>query len=354
MKIIYLTDIHDALKGLRCILQNTQADLYIISGDILYKAFYEEETIYNFVCLQEELYQLVRQLKLDLYPIDLATDILRSPEKYIDSAESQKKELWQEKAQTYRQLFETAAKTMREKYTLIRDLIEKYAKAQVWMLPGNYDIDLHYTDLSEHNLHNKVKYKRTLKFAGYGGAPVQTSGIPEKLAITYHEHQKDGQLYSEPLHFFQEEQPDVLVLHNPVYGYFDRIPGIGNVGSQGIRTYLDEHQPLLVLSGHVHEDYGVASNGKTIFLNPSNFGGVDSPQGWQEGGYYAEIYLKNNAIDNIVFMQLTEEKILSLMQVKNKPQGLIREVLPEAKHSKTDTHLDLDLLLRDACGKAIA
>ena len=40
MKIIYATDIHDALKELRILLSNTEADLYLLSGDILYKAFY--------------------------------------------------------------------------------------------------------------------------------------------------------------------------------------------------------------------------------------------------------------------------------------------------------------------------
>ena len=147
---------------------------------------------------------------------------------------------------------------------MIRELIEKFSKAPTWVLPGNYDIDLCYTDLAEYNLHKQVKYKRSLKFAGYGGAPVQTPGIPEKLALRYHETNKEGQLYSEPLSFFREHQADILVLHNPAYGYFDCIPGLGHVGSQGIRTYLDEHDPLLVLSGHVHEDYGVARSRNTI------------------------------------------------------------------------------------------
>ncbi|NBU98522.1 MAG: phosphoesterase, partial [Spirochaetia bacterium] len=35
MKIIYLTDIHDGLSGLKYIFQNTDADLYMLSGDII-------------------------------------------------------------------------------------------------------------------------------------------------------------------------------------------------------------------------------------------------------------------------------------------------------------------------------
>ena len=354
MKIIYLTDIHDALKDLRSLLAQTEAELYLLSGDILYKAFYEEEKIYNFVCLQEEFYQLAREFSQDIYPMDLALEILRFPEKYV-SAHWDSKRLVQ-KAEEYRELFEMAAKTMKDKYSLIRELIDKFSQAPTWVLPGNYDIDLRYTDLADYNLHAQVKYKRSLKFAAYGGAPIQTPGIPEKLALRYHETTKNGQLYSEPLSFFKETQADILVLHNPAYGYFDCIPGLGHVGSQGVRSYLDEHDPLLVLSGHVHEDYGAARSRNTIYLNPSNFGGVDSAQGWQPGGSYAEIYIEDSQVRSIVFMQLKEEHIYPLMRVSNTEKGLLGELdrSHQYKSHQKRSHLNLDLLIRDNAGLVLA
>ncbi len=341
MKITYLTDIHDALKELRLLLSGTQSDLYLLSGDIIYKAFYEEEKIYNFVCLQEELYQISRHLGKNIYPMDLALDILRFPKKF--ASKNLPSETLEKKAQLYRELFEIAAKTMKEKYSLIRELIDKYSNAPTWLLPGNYDIDFRYTALKEHNLHCKLMYKRGLKFSGYGGAPVQTSGIPEKLAVSYHEKEKKGVLYSEPLEFFQESQPDVLVLHNPAYGYFDCIPGLGHVGSHGIRAYLDEHNPILVLSGHVHEDYGIAKRNETIFLNPSNFGGVDSPQGWQKGGSYAEIHINNKRLEQIHFMQLADDHIFPILKVFNSERGLLGEV---DKTYNGHSSLDPNLLIR--------
>ena len=349
VKIIYLTDIHDALKDLRRLLDSTEAELYLLSGDILYKAFYEEEKIYNFVCLQEEFYQLAREFSQDIYPMDLALEILRFPDKY--ASEHLNADRLAQKAEEYRKLFEMAAKTMKEKYSLIRELIDKFAQAPTWVLPGNYDIDLRYTDLEEYNLHTQIKYKRSLKFAGYGGAPIQTPGIPEKLALRYHETTKKGQLYSEPLSFFKGARADILVLHNPAYGYFDCIPSLGHVGSQGVRAYLDEHEPLLVLSGHVHEDYGAARSKNTIYLNPSNFGGVESVQGWQPGGSYAEIYIKDKQIANIVFMQLKEDHICPLMRVYNTEKGLLGEL--DRSH-KNHSHIDLNLLIRDNAGLALA
>lgn len=305
IKIIFLTDIHDSLKELKTLLEITKADLYLICGDILYYAFYDLENVLQFVTLQEEFYSYSKEINEKIDPYDLATKILRNTQKdfpnemYIKSAE-------------YRLLFHSAAKTMKEKYNTIEEVIQNYAHATCFVLPGNYDIDLQYTALSKRNLHKKVMYYENLTFAGYGGAPIPTSGIPEKLAVPYLEGGKGRDFYSEPYEFFLHAQPDIMVLHNPAYGYFDKIPHYGNVGSLGIRNYLDEYSPLLVVSGHIHEDYGIFLNSKgSIFLNTSNFGTVNSIDGVREGGTFAEIYINisTKKINNITIKRLKGRSI---------------------------------------------
>lgn len=350
MKIVYLTDIHDALKELRVLLSTTEADLYLLSGDILYKAFYDDDKVYEFVCLQEDFWNLARNLKRKIVPFDLASDILRFPENYANDSELQTK------ATEYRQLFEKATKNMKEKYELIEELIRKFSHAESVMLPGNYDIDLRYTALRDRDMHQHEKTIGGLKFAGYGGAPIATSGIPEKLAVGYHEKTKDGQLYSEPQDYFEEKTPDVMLIHNPAYGFFDRVPGLGHVGSQGIRNYLDQNNPRLVVSGHVHEDYGVALRGGTIFLNPSNFGGVDSPYGWQAGGAYAEIFMERPenpsagrapVVRQVNIMRLVEDRSVVLAEISNTSEGLQGKIIEE---NRVHAHIDLDVLVRDSSG----
>lgn len=315
MKIIYLTDIHDGLKGLKKILTETEADLYLFSGDIIYKAFFSPDRIMDFCGLQEEFYTHLDGWAEGKKPFDFATHIIRFPEKYNKTM--------LEKAEKYRNLFQRAAKTMKEKYGLIEALIQKYAKTEVFALPGNYDIDLKYTALHKRDLHRKSKEFKGLKFSGYGGAPIPTSGIPEKLAVVFHEYRKNGMTYSEPEDFFSEEEPDICVIHNPVYGYLDKIPGIGHVGSIGIRNYIDTHHPSLVVSGHVHEDQGIILKKGTIFLNPSNFGSVDSIVGYQEGGFFAEIYLDNKIVKKINLMRLQKNQIRKLMGILNHNNELL-------------------------------
>ena len=346
MKIIYLTDIHDALRELKTILTSTEADLYMLCGDILYKAFYDEDKIYQFVCLQEEFYALARERGEKIYPYDLATDLLRFPEKYGDYGSEE----WKMKAAEYRLLFAKASKTMKEKYELIEGMIQKYAGASCFLLPGNYDIDLRYTDLDHRDLHQKKKKHGDLLFAGYGGAPIATSGIPEKLAVVYHESSNEQNFYSEPHDLFSEYLPDVMALHNPVYGYFDRIPAVGHVGSVGIRNYLDDHKPMLVTSGHVHEDYGIRVHKGTVYLNTSNFGGVDSPYGWQAGGTFGELEVEGREIKSFRLRRLVENDIHELLEVDHSEPGTL---VPRRLQGASQSALNLDEFVRTPNGEPI-
>lgn len=348
MKVLFVTDIHDALKELRELLQVTEADLYLLCGDILYHAFYDEDKIYQFVCLQEEFYSYAATREEKIFPYDLATNILRHPE----TVDAKEREDWLIKAAEYRVLFHKAGKTMKEKYLLIEDLVRKYTNAECALLPGNYDLDLRYTSLSQRDLHQKEFRQNNIHFAGYGGAPIATSGIPEKLVITYHESTEDGVLFSEPEDFFLSCNPDVMVLHNPAYGYFDRVPTMGHVGSPGIRNYIDQHNPGLVVSGHVHEDYGMAlkKNG-TLLLNPSNFGGVDSPYGYQPGGVFAEIEINDatKKVEGVTIKRLVNREIHELLHADIHGEKLIPKKLKDADKS----HLDLQAMIRDHAGNRI-
>lgn len=307
MKLIYLTDIHDGLHGLKKILQETEADLYFFSGDIIYKAFFSYDRIIDFCGVQEELYYLLNERKDDSTPFDFTTLAIRFPEKYSQGIV--------EKSHKYRDLYKLAAKTMKEKYEIIEKLIQKYAKSPVYCLPGNYDLDLQYTELYERDMHRKSIEFQNLKISAYGGAPIWTSGIPEKLTVVFHEYTKNGQNYSEPEDFFREELPDICWIHNPAYGYFDKIPGVGNCGSQGIRRFLDDENPSLVLSGHVHEDQGIKKTRETVFINPSNFGAVDSVYGFQEGGFFSEVFFDGKKVVQSNLCQLKEGEITKLIEV---------------------------------------
>jgi len=49
---------------------------------------------------------------------------------------------------------------------------------------------------------------------------------------------------------------DVLVTHSPPKGVVDTHAGLGSLGSVAVRDWIEEHQPELVLCGHVHDCWG--------------------------------------------------------------------------------------------------
>jgi Icc-related predicted phosphoesterase len=70
----------------------------------------------------------------------------------------------------------------------------------------------------------------------------------------------------------------VFVLHSPPRDtHCDMIGSRLHVGSRAIRSFIERHQPPLVLSGHIHESPRVSSSwrdalGDTVVVNPGQFG----------------------------------------------------------------------------------
>lgn len=70
----------------------------------------------------------------------------------------------------------------------------------------------------------------------------------------------------------------VFVLHSPPHGTAcDMIGTRTHVGSRAIRAFIEQHQPRLTLSGHIHESARVSGSwrdtvGATVCVNPGQFG----------------------------------------------------------------------------------
>lgn len=64
------------------------------------------------------------------------------------------------------------------------------------------------------------------------------------------------------------DDTDVLVTHGPPLGYGDEVER-GRVGCALLAERIKEVRPLLHVSGHIHEGYGVRSDGHTRYVNAS-------------------------------------------------------------------------------------
>jgi Icc-related predicted phosphoesterase len=60
---------------------------------------------------------------------------------------------------------------------------------------------------------------------------------------------------------------DVLIVHGPPRGYGDRTPAGEHVGSPSLTRWIAKNKPRLVVTGHIHSDYGIHRLGETLVVN---------------------------------------------------------------------------------------
>ncbi|PIV98895.1 MAG: hypothetical protein COW41_09280, partial [Deltaproteobacteria bacterium CG17_big_fil_post_rev_8_21_14_2_50_51_6] len=96
------------------------------------------------------------------------TDIRRSAECYLD---------FSKKAESY----------LINSYSRLESIISARPGKKVYVLPGNYDMDLQKTALKNRDLHKKSFEIEDIRISGYGSAAVMTPGLPEHLKVHYDE-----------------------------------------------------------------------------------------------------------------------------------------------------------------------
>jgi len=72
---------------------------------------------------------------------------------------------------------------------------------------------------------------------------------------------------------FPHGLPQIMLSHQPPYDTLnDQVsPGV-HVGSKSIRKFIEEQQPLICFTGHIHEGKGIDHIGKTAIVNPGPAG----------------------------------------------------------------------------------
>ncbi len=161
------------------------------------------------------------------------------------------------------------------------------AGTPVFFVPGNCDPPtlLSWEDPLQHiyNLHGKHRKVQGYFFAGVGGGIVS----PFNTFIEFTEDEYST-LLSEAIRGIEDTRKVILVAHNPPHNTrLDVVHSGIHVGSHSVRKFVEKTQPLLLITGHIHESRGIDRLGRTLMVNPG-------PLKW---GYYALIDLYNEKID---------------------------------------------------------
>lgn len=179
---------------------------------------------------------------------------------------------------TYFKPVEAAVKILRE----IRESIG----TPVFYVPGNCDDPRLTTDAESAgdivNIHGRHVVHGDYVFYGVGGGGIS----PFNTWIEYGENDFKRLLENAKAH---DPGRLVMVTHQPIKGFFDEVNGV-NIGSEAFREFLYSVQPLLWVTGHVHEHSGWVRAGKTTVIHPGPF----------MRGYYALVSLSNSVVDTRV------------------------------------------------------
>lgn len=305
MKIIYVADIHGSFDRVKLLLSETVADVYIIAGDLIDIPFYNMSSAINYHELQSYFHGLrFRMNKESMVIEDFVDELLDMPNMSAEIEANGTK---------YQQYTIRARRVLQQKYKVLENIIATKQKAQIFALPGNYDMDLKYTSLHDRDLHLHWHDMHDMKIAGYGGANIWTPGIPERYVVRYQGRVGYESGRNEMYNFFKAVKPDVIVSHQPAHGIHDRVNQFGTSGSPSLRHYCDNNNVLMCLTGHVHMDWGFQISENTIYLNPSNFGEVTTLTGGvAEGGFFYAIEIDNKQVKRIIFKKLVEDRIYDI------------------------------------------
>lgn len=137
------------------------------------------------------------------------------------------------------------------------------------------------------SLHGKGEIINGLGIVGLGGS----NFTPFKTPYEFSE-QELASLLAQGISRVGETKDHILVSHAPPFQTkTDRLLNGAHVGSTAVRAYIEQQQPLLCLTGHIHESRGLDYIGRTLILNP----------GMIKDGGYIDILFENGAISALLY-----------------------------------------------------
>jgi len=151
---------------------------------------------------------------------------------------------------------------------------------QILAVPGNCDqpqVET-YLNLYHLNLHGRGKTFNNLGIVGLGGSLPCPGHTPNE----YSEQQLAEFLQQGKAMLNAAHNPFILLSHQPPKNTLnDRVALNFHVGSKVVRQFIEQFQPLICFTGHIHEGIGIDTIGPTKIINPGPL---------RQGGYtYAEI-----------------------------------------------------------------
>ena len=159
------------------------------------------------------------------------------------------------------------------RFSAARQVIQKIRRhcGAILAVSGNCDyrdVDA-YLDQEDINLHGRGRIIGGLGFVGLGGSLITPFQTPNE----YTESQLAAFLAA-GRSALPSDLPLLLISHQPpIHTRCDRIRTGEHVGSQSVRTFIEQFRPMVCFTGHIHEAAGIDTIGPTKVINPGQLAG---------------------------------------------------------------------------------
>jgi Icc-related predicted phosphoesterase len=132
-------------------------------------------------------------------------------------------------------------------------------------------------------LHGETAEWNGLKFAGYGGSQLKPEAAEEELGLPKEKFVQFNDM--DLVKRLQDKEIDIFLHHTMPYGFADQIAVGGqmtaqglvvarmSIGAKSINHVLSKTNPILDISGHIHERTASATEQRTVFIKCHGFQG---------------------------------------------------------------------------------
>lgn len=137
--------------------------------------------------------------------------------------------------------------------------------SEVLALPGNLDRPevIGFLRAEQVALHGESRRIGQLGLFGCGGSNI----TPFHTPLEYQDTQL-GEVLSQAVAAVADAPLQLMVCLTPPYATtLDRLTNSTPVGSPAVRRFIEDHQPHLCITGHIHESPGIDFIGRTKILN---------------------------------------------------------------------------------------
>lgn len=139
-----------------------------------------------------------------------------------------------------------------------------------------------YLETNGISLHGRGRTVAGLGIVGLGGSNYTPFNTPNEFS-----EQELGALLAAGFAQIKDTKNFILVSHTPpLQTKTDRLANGQHAGSKAVRNFIEAKQPLLCLSGHIHESRGQDYIGNTLIINP----------GMLRDGGYVEVLCENGQV----------------------------------------------------------